>query len=139
MLGPSLPERHLCRAGKTRSTQRMIRMRPIYTLTLASALVLAPAAFTASFAQSASNGSTTGVGAGGAQTPGILTNGNGGGGGSGGMNGGSSGMGGASAGANPGAASGAGSAAGANGGTGGGAAGGTGGGAAGSAGGSGSK
>jgi hypothetical protein len=103
-------------------------MRPIYTLTLASVLVLAPAAFTAGFAQSSSNGSNTGIGAGGAATPGILTNGTGGAAGAGGMNGGSGSMGATGAGANPGAASGAGSAAGASGGTGGGAAGGAGGG-----------
>jgi hypothetical protein len=135
MLGRALSERHLCRAGQSRSTQRIIKMRPIYTLALASALVLSPAAFTASFAQSASNGSNTGIGAGGAKTPGILTNGTGGAAGAGGINGGSGSMGGTGAGANMGASSGAGSAAGANGGTGGGAAGGAGGGASGGAGG----
>ena len=82
-------------------------MRPIYTLAVASAFMLLPAAFTHGFAQSTSGASAT--------QP---------------LNGGGNAAGGSNAaGANPGAAGGAGSAGGASGGTGGGAAGGAGGGA----------
>jgi hypothetical protein len=85
-------------------------MRPIYTLAIASAFMLLPAAFTHSFAQS-----STGASGGSSMQP---------------VNGGGNAAGGSNAaGANPGGAGGAGSAGGANGGAGGGAAGGAGGGA----------
>jgi hypothetical protein len=85
-------------------------MRLVYTLAVASAFMLLPAAFTYSFAQS-----TTGTSSGSSMQP---------------VNGGGNAVGGSNAaGANPGGAGGAGSAGGANGGAGGGAAGGAGGGA----------